>query len=100
MRVAPGVAFYVSTAGDNWTRNTGWLQTNTPCTWYGLTCNEGHVSHLYFYDNGLSGYLPQELGDLTELVELWLVGHSLPGPIPFWLTNLNRLELWFWYVMG
>ena len=23
------VAFYVSTAGDNWTRNTGWLQTNT-----------------------------------------------------------------------
>jgi hypothetical protein len=85
------VAFYISTEGDNWINNTGWLQTSTPCTWYGLTCNDDHVSHLHFYGNGLSGHLPQELGDLTELVELWLVGHSLAGPIPFWLTNLNRL---------
>lgn len=85
------VAFYISTGGDNWTNNTGWLQTSTPCTWYGLTCNEGHVSHLHIYGNGLSGHLPQELGDLAELVELWLVSRSLAGPIPSSLTNLNRL---------
>ena len=85
------VAFYISTGGDNWSNNTGWLQTNTPCTWYGLTCSENHVSHLHIYGNGLSGHLPQELGDLTELVELWLVSRSLAGPIPSSLTNLNRL---------
>ena len=85
------VAFYISTGGDNWTNNTGWLQTSTPCTWYGLTCNEGHVSHLHIYGNGLSGHLPQELGDLAELIELWLVSRSLAGPIPSSLTNLNRL---------
>jgi hypothetical protein len=43
------VAFYISTGGDNWSRNNGWLQTNTPCTWYGLTCAEGHVTQLELY---------------------------------------------------
>ena len=87
------VAFYVSTGGDGWSHNTGWLQTNTPCTWYGLTCSEGHVSRLHIHTNGLRGELPQELGDLTELVELWLGSGFLTGPIPLSLINLDRLEV-------
>ncbi|MCB0207123.1 MAG: hypothetical protein KDH89_20065, partial [Anaerolineae bacterium] len=87
------VAFYISTGGDNWSHNTGWLQTTTPCTWYGLTCSEGHVSRLHLHSNGLRGEIPQEIGDLTELVELWLASGFLIGSIPLSLTNLDRLEV-------
>lgn len=32
------VQLYNSTDGPNWTNNTDWLQTNTPCNWYGVAC--------------------------------------------------------------
>ena len=35
------VALYNSTNGAGWTNNTGWLQTDTPCSWYGVTCANG-----------------------------------------------------------
>ncbi len=85
------VAFYTSTGGDNWRNNTGWLQTNTPCTWYGLACDAGHVSRLEFYDNDLQGHFPEELGILTELAVFRLAHADLTGPIPASLTNLQRL---------
>ncbi len=86
------VAFYVSTDGDNWINHSGWLQTNTPCTWYGLACDAGHVSRLESYANNLQGHLPEELGTLTELVVFRLAHADLPGPMPVSLTNLQRLE--------
>jgi hypothetical protein len=35
-------ALYNSTNGDGWTDRSGWLTTNTPCSWRGVTCNTGH----------------------------------------------------------
>ena len=35
------VALYNSANGAGWTNNTGWLQTNTPCSWYGIVCDNG-----------------------------------------------------------
>ncbi len=32
------VALYDSTGGDNWTRNTGWKDTNTLCSFFLPTC--------------------------------------------------------------
>ena len=40
------VALYESTDGDNWNDNTGWLATDTPCSWFGVTCEAGNVSKL------------------------------------------------------
>ena len=85
------VAFYVSTGGDNWRNNTSWLQTNTPCAWYGLACGAGHVSRLEFYDNDLQGHFPEELGALTELAVFRLAHADLSGPMPASLTKLQRL---------
>ena len=67
------VAVYTSTGGDNWIRNTGWLQTNTPCTWYGVTCGEGHVTRLGLYGDHLQGTIPPDIGDLLQL---WVLGLS------------------------
>lgn len=37
------VAFYNRLDGDNWSNNSGWLSTNTPCDWNGVYCRAGHV---------------------------------------------------------
>ena len=85
------VALYHSTNGPNWADNEGWLATNTPCTWAGITCTRDHVSHISLFYNQLTGTLPLELGDLSHLqvVELWV--NQLRGPIPAELGNLSEL---------
>ena len=32
------VALYDSTGGAGWLHRDGWLVSNTPCSWYGVTC--------------------------------------------------------------
>ena len=84
-------ALYNSTDGDNWTDNTNWLVTNTPSTWFSVEVNNGHVTVLCPYDNGLSGTLPPELGNLTALREFCLGRDSVSGPLPATLGNLSNL---------
>jgi Leucine-rich repeat (LRR) protein len=89
------VALYNSTGGDNWTRNSGWLDTNTPCEWYGVTCNGGHVSGIDLgwdgSSNNLTGTIPTELGNLSNLTRLYLSSNELTGTIPTELGNLSNL---------
>lgn len=61
------VALYNSTNGSAWVVKSGWLTSNTPCSWYGVTCNGNHVTMLLLPDNGLNGPLPPELGALIYL---------------------------------
>ena len=45
--------------------------------------------------DGITGRLPPELANLSNLKELWLAENSLAGPIPPELGNLSNLEsLW------
>ncbi len=45
--------------------------------------------------DGITGPIPRELGNLSNLKELWLAGNSLSGAIPRELENLSKLEsLW------
>lgn len=90
------VALYDATDGDNWGQNTKWLQTNTPCSWYGVACRAGSVGKLMLSRNNLTGTIAPEIGSLTELVEVRLSGNHLTGPIPSEisaLTNLITLNL-------
>ena len=91
------VALYNATDGDNWTDNTNWLSSEPIGEWYGVTTNsDGHVTSLKLAENNLSGKLPAELGDLSELQCLSLWGNSLTGSIPEELgdlANLTQLDL-------
>ncbi|MEN8218949.1 MAG: hypothetical protein ABFS56_21775 [Pseudomonadota bacterium] len=90
------VALYNSTDGANWVDNTKWNVTNKPCNWYGLSCSGGRVSELDLYSNQLSGSIPSQLGNLTQLTMLDLSDNELSGSIPTELgslTNLMALEL-------
>ena len=63
--------------GNDWTHHSGWMTSQDPCTWYGITCGSHnwpqlHVTHIHLQNNNLNGTIPHELGALTDLVELWL----------------------------
>jgi len=87
------VTFYNSTNGASWTKKMGWLNTNTPCSWYGITCEGGHIDVIHLYENSLNGTLPNL--NLPNLTELFLGSNQLTGTIPdFNLPNLTRLYLY------
>ena len=87
------VALYNSTDGANWTDNTGWLgAAGTECDWYGITCSSGYVARISLSSNSLSGSIPAELGNLTNLQLLYLSYNSLSGSIPAELGNLTNLR--------
>ena len=90
------VALYNSTDGANWKDNTGWMgEVGTECLWYGVTCSSASVTRLSLANNSLTGTIPGELGNLTNLTRLTLNNNSLSGSIPAELGNLSNLKyLW------
>ena len=98
------VALYEATDGKNWkllSNTTGgrMYSTDNWCTdapvdsWYGVTLNsEGHVMYLHLSGVGLKGTLPEEIGDMVFLQELWLSGNELSGPLPASLGKLSVLK--------
>ena len=76
------VALYDSMDGDNWNNNTGWLLSADPCSWREVTCSSGHVIRLDLVLNNLTGSIPPELGNLTDLTGLYLFSNELSGVVP------------------
>ena len=87
------VALYNATDGENWTNNTNWLSDNDISTWHGVRVSGGKVTHLGLQANNLTGEIPAELGNLTNLERLGLEGNQLRGEIPAELGNLTNLEV-------
>lgn len=85
------VTFYQATQGANWVERSGWLATNTPCSWYGVACEGGHVDTLGLYYNNLQGQLPAALGDLPQLRVLDLHNNAITGAIPAEIGRLSNL---------
>ncbi len=82
------------TNGGEWSNSENWL-TDAPLNdWHGVTADTaGVVSGLELADNGLSGFLPLETGDLTHLRTLALGGNpALGGEVPDRMLRLALLE--------
>lgn len=92
---------YEYTHGANWTDNTGWPSTPTEWeaitsidqagTWFGVTVENGDVANIFLNSNGLSGSLPQTIGNLSELKRFWVNVNSLYGELPASIYSLNKL---------
>ncbi|MCY4506955.1 MAG: hypothetical protein OXG35_08350, partial [Acidobacteria bacterium] len=86
-------ALYDATDGSNWTDSTNW-KTDAPLSeWFGVTTDSaGRVGWLYLPSNALTGALPSELGNLTNLQTLRLDFNDLSGSIPNELGRLVNLR--------
>lgn len=83
---------YYDTAGQNWNNQTNWLQNNTPCNWFGVSCSAGHVVSVTLDDNRLMGLIPSSIAGLTELQQLDLSFNTLQGNLQLALTQLSKLQ--------
>jgi hypothetical protein len=85
------VALYNSTDGANWTDNTTWLTVQPVSDWFGITATNGRVSAIILNNNNLSGTIPPEIGDLTNLTDLQFFLNQLSGSLPSTIGNLLNL---------
>ena len=94
-------ALYQATGGSSWVRNTNWGSDQPLNRWYGVsTDSKGRVVRLTLWSNGLTGAIPAQLGQLTELEFLSLPGNSLTGAIPPELGGLAELEALYLHFNG
>lgn len=87
------VKFYEATGGNNWENNTNWLSSEPISTWRGVTITENRVQKLTFFSNNLDGTLPVEIGNLSALTNLVIIGNPLlTGNLPNEIGNLTELN--------
>ena len=87
------MALYNATDGPNWSNSDNWLTDAPLGQWHGVTVDEnGDVIELRLSENQLSGPIPPELGNLTNLQSLYLRDNQLSGSIPTELGNLTNLQ--------
>ena len=82
------------TGADTWIRSDNWL-TETPLEdWYGVSVDDqGRVVSLVINQNNLSGSLPAEIGELSNLTTLDFNYNRLTGSIPPELGKLANLRV-------
>ena len=87
------VEFYSATDGKKWRTKTNWLSDRPVREWHGVTNDaDGRVTGLYLSLNQLTGEIPTELGNLSNLQTLNLSLNQLTGEIPTELRNLSNLQ--------
>lgn len=92
------VKLYEATDGENWVDQQNWLTDAPLGDWFGVsTDGEGRVTEIDLYNNGLTGRLPPELGDLAMLRVLRLTTNNLSGSIPPELGKLADLTELYLY---
>jgi hypothetical protein len=99
------ISLYNSADGDNWNDSTGWKEPpldvdgfalpGTENTWFGITTDAGNikVTEIDLFNNQLTGTIPSELGNLSNLLTLRLHRNQLSGNIPVELGNLANLQV-------
>jgi len=89
------VALYNSTNGMGWDNRTNWLQTTTPCSWFGVRCRGSHVIGLELNHNGLNGEIPTAIGNWGHMEYLNLARNHLHGSLPSTIGELGILNYLF-----
>ncbi len=80
---------YRQTGGSGWVDSSGWLGDTVLEEWFGVQVDSiGRVFALSLIENGLSGRLPEVVGELSTLRRLDVGGNGLTGELPRSLTEL------------
>ena len=85
---------FAATGGDGWSRNDLWGSGAPLGQWHGVTTDsDGRVVRLELASNGLSGELPETIGQLTRLQRLDLGDNGIHGEIPRAIGDLTSLRV-------
>ncbi|PIN25436.1 Serine/threonine protein kinase [Handroanthus impetiginosus] len=68
-----------------------WKGNDPFADWFGISCNNGTIATVNFYNMGLTGTISPEFASLKSLQGLVLSNNKLDGTIPKELTTLPRL---------
>ena len=86
-------SLYRATGGDRWKYKAYWMSGRPLDEWSGVSTDaSGQVIRLRLENNNLTGEIPSELGNLTNLESLNLENNNLRGEIPSELGNLTNLK--------
>jgi Leucine-rich repeat (LRR) protein len=86
------IQFFESTGGPGWINGAGWLSDSPLEDWYGITTDgAGRVVEIDLWANGMTGSIPESIGDLAHLQRLDLRQNLLSGQIPSSLGRLSEL---------
>ena len=86
-------ALYHATGGDSWKRRDNWLTSSPMDDWFGVSVHgSGRIFSIYLWDNGLTGSIPPDIGELGSLTRLNLGDNQITGSIPPEFFKLSRLE--------
>lgn len=89
----PLMDLFKSTGGPMWLNAAGWGSLESECTWFGVTCESGTVTTLQLNFNSLSGFLPESLGQLTNLTTIQMSNNPmLQGELPRSIGKLAKLK--------
>ena len=86
------VNLYNSMDGPNWINNTNWLCELSVSEWFGITVQDSTVTAIELPRNHLSGQMPEDIGQLTNLEKLNLSDNNISGELPVSLKNLVKLK--------
>ena len=88
-------ALYEAAHGGRWANSQGWLGNDPLSEWYGVeTDSTGRVVALDLANNGLSGRLPANLGNLVSMTRLRIGDNpDLSGRLPNSLSSTPIEEL-------
>jgi Leucine-rich repeat (LRR) protein len=86
------IALYDSTDGEHWNDKKGWL-TAPVCKWQGIWLNsDGKVYMMDLSQINLSGRIPPQIGNFSDLKELELSDNNITGSIPPEIGKLSNLQ--------
>ena len=88
------VFYYATNIDGQWKNAKDWLNPKlNHCSWYGITCDtKGNVMAMRLTSNNLSGTIPYELGQMSNLRQIDLHSNKLTGTIPQELGDIDVLN--------
>ncbi len=84
------VALYNNNNGASWFRKTNWI-TGPVESWQGIKVTGGRVTNIDLSANNLTGIIPNQVGDLTQLKTIYLNNNALTAQDPLLAPKLPSL---------